>query len=78
MSLACVLSLLLFTAVAADAPRYAGDGKVHGCFSRMPECCEEVCAASGTSDLTESKCFVESRKQCASGEEFREEKNNYH
>jgi hypothetical protein len=32
MSLACALSLLPF---AADAPRYADDGKVHGCFSRI-------------------------------------------
>jgi hypothetical protein len=72
MRLACALSLLPF---ATDAPRHSDDGKVHGCFSRMPE----------RRNPTESKCFVERRKQYASDEEFREdfnrtrqEKNSYH
>jgi hypothetical protein len=72
MRLACALSLLPF---AADAPRHSDDGKVHGCFSRMPE----------RRNPTESKCFVERRKQCASDEEFREDfkrtrqkKNSYY
>jgi hypothetical protein len=73
LALAVALSLTPMAAVAGNAPRYSDSGKVRGCFLRMPQRCQEVCAASGVSNPSESECFAECRKQCASIEEFRED-----
>jgi hypothetical protein len=73
LALAFALSLTPMAAIAGDAPRYSDSGKVRGCFLRMSQRCQEVCVASGVSNPSDSECFAECRKQCASTEEFRED-----
>jgi hypothetical protein len=50
LALAVALSLTPMAAVAGNAPRCSDSGKVRGCFLRMPQRCQEVCAASGVSN----------------------------